>query len=174
MYIHSFEPVADPQATLLILGSMPGKASLCAQQYYAHPRNSFWKIIAALFDLPADMNYAQLCQALLTHRIALWDVLHTCTRASSLDSDIVPSSIVPNDISGFLSTHRSIRAIYCNGASAEHIYRKHVLPRLPEAAARLPLVRLPSTSPAHAAMTLQQKLQAWRVILAESHSQTTS
>jgi len=173
MYIHSFKPIADPQATLLILGSMPGKASLCAQQYYAHPRNSFWKIMATLFGLPAEMDYAERCQALITHRVALWDVLHTCTRASSLDSDIVPSSIVPNDISGFLATHRHIQAIYCNGASAEHIYRKHVLPQLSEAATRIPLARLPSTSPAHAAMTLQQKLKAWRVILSQPDSQTT-
>lgn len=174
MFIHSFEPIADPQATLLILGSMPGKASLQAQQYYAHPRNSFWRIIESLFALRADLDYAQRCQSLKTHRVALWDVLQTCTRASSLDSDIVTSSIVPNDLAGFLRAHPRVTRIFFNGAKAESIYRKHILTRLPDNRKDIACVRLPSTSPAHAAMSFTDKLEQWRVILSTDQIKPSS
>lgn len=164
-YIHSFEPIAGAKAAVLILGSMPGKASLQAQQYYAHPRNAFWRIIEALFDLEPDLPYNQRCAQLLAHRVALWDVLKTCTRASSLDSDIDDSSIVPNDFSSFLKAHRQIKYIYFNGAKAEQMYQKYVVPALPAELAEIPSRRLPSTSPAHAGMPFAGKLASWGAIL---------
>lgn len=162
--VTSFPSVASEDATRLVLGSMPGVASLRAQQYYAHPRNAFWPIIAALFDLPGDLDYHQRCAQLQVQRIALWDVLQTCIRPGSLDSAIEEDSIVPNDFPGFFDRHRAIEHIYFNGARAEQAYLRYVQPLLPAAYAKLPTTRLPSTSPAHAALSFADKLGRWRVI----------
>ena len=166
-YVHGFEPIAGADSSCLILGSMPGKASLKAQQYYAHPRNAFWPIMQSLLEFEPEPKYSQRCENLVTHHIAVWDVLKTCTRSSSLDSDIVESSIISNDFVSFFATHPQIRAIYFNGAKAESIYRKHVLAELPEHLAKTQLTRLPSTSPAHASLSFANKLVKWRVLLAQ-------
>jgi len=164
--VYSFPPIADHDAERLVLGSMPGKASLRANQYYAHARNGFWPIIEALFGIPAILPYDQRCARLVRQRVAVWDVLKTCTRSSSLDADIDPASIVANDFGAFFRDHPRIRAIYFNGAMAERSFRRHVLPGLPAAATGLPGVRLPSTSPANASFSFQQKLDRWRQLLA--------
>ncbi|PHS01351.1 MAG: DNA-deoxyinosine glycosylase [Blastopirellula sp.] len=164
-HIHSFPPIAAANAKILILGSIPGKASLLANQYYAYPRNAFWKIIEQLYDINADLSYDQRCTQLKQNQVAVWDVLKSCTRTSSLDSDIVESTIVPNDFTQFLTDHPQIEAIYFNGSKAKQSFNKHVLPNLSEAAANLAMVRLPSTSPAHAAVRFEGKLEAWRVIV---------
>src|SRR5690606_33770370 len=96
-YIYSFPPIARSDATRLILGSMPGKLSLARSEYYAHPRNVFWSIMAALAGFDASAPYESRCQALRETRIAVWDVLAACIRESSLDADIVSASISPND-----------------------------------------------------------------------------
>lgn len=159
--IFSFPPIAAPDARLLILGSMPGRASLQAGQYYAHPRNAFWPVMAGLFDVNAGAPYAQRCEALRARGVAVWDVLRACVREGSLDAAIDEESIVPNDFAAFFASHREIRAVYFNGAKAEQVYRRRVLPALDPPAAALPLTRLPSTSPAHAALTHEQKRAAW-------------
>jgi len=164
-FVQSFPPVSASDAGILILGSMPGKASLRAQQYYAHPRNAFWPIMEKLFGIGVSLPYTARCAGLIEHRIALWDVLEACTRSGSLDSDIVESSIVPNDFASFFDAHAQIRAIFFNGAKAETTFLKQVLPQLPAPAARLPAVRLPSTSPAHAAISFEDKLEQWKAIL---------
>lgn len=163
--VHSFAPIAAPDATRLILGSMPSVASLRAQQYYAHPRNAFWKIIEAILDLEPGLGYGRRCAALTENRIALWDVLKICTRSGSKDSAIVASTIVPNDFATFLKSHPKVTRIYFNGAKAEQMYLRHVLPRLPNSQGSIPALRLPSTSPAHAGMRFAQKLARWQVIL---------
>ncbi|MGB5589613.1 MAG: DNA-deoxyinosine glycosylase [Gammaproteobacteria bacterium] len=163
-HIQSFPPISDSHASVLILGSIPGKASLRAGQYYAHPRNAFWRIMSHLLNWEPGLDYEEKCAALIAHRIALWDVLAACTRSSSLDSDIIESSIIPNDFVSFFDRHPAIRAVYFNGAKAESSYLKHVRPQLPVGASGLPVLRLPSTSPAHAAMSFQTKLDHWRVI----------
>jgi TDG/mug DNA glycosylase family protein len=164
MRVHSFPPIADARAELLILGSMPGKASLRAGQYYAFPRNAFWPIIEALFGIAAGQDYATRCARLRQQRIALWDVLKSCTRTSSLDSDIDESTIVANDLPAFLAAHRGVRAICFNGSMAEKSFDRYVLPALGGAAAAIPRLRLPSTSPANASFSFAQKLDRWRVI----------
>ena len=164
-FIHSFPPISDNTATILILGSMPGKASLRAQQYYAHPRNAFWRIMEGLLGIDAGLPYAARCSGLVEHRIALWDVLEACTRSGSLDSDIVESSIVPNDFASFFARHGQIGAVYFNGAKAEASYLKHVLPELSDTHSSLPNARLPSTSPANASLSFGDKLEQWRRIL---------
>ncbi|MFC4250906.1 DNA-deoxyinosine glycosylase [Sinimarinibacterium flocculans] len=163
--VRSFAPVAAPDARVLILGSMPGVASLAAQRYYAHPRNAFWPIMSVLLDLAPDTPYAGRLAALRRARIALWDVLAACVRPGSLDSAIDETSIVPNDFAGFFRRHRHVRELYFNGGKAAQSFRRHVLPQLPDAAA-LRLTPLPSTSPANASYSFARKLEHWRVVTA--------
>lgn len=144
---------------------MPGKASLSARQYYAHPRNQFWPIVGELLGLDPTGAYEARLAAICSADLALWDVLESCTRASSLDSAIVAASVVPNDFASFLSAHPQIRKICFNGRTAEQLFEKHVLPGLP-AGPKIERLRLPSTSPAHAALPFAVKLSAWRAILA--------
>ena len=166
MRARGFAPIADASSQVLILGSMPGKASLLAGEYYAHPRNAFWKIMAALFEIDAAAPYQRRVAALRERRIALWDVLASCTRATSLDSDIEASSLVVNDFSFFFRTHARIRSVCFNGAKAEQLYRRHVLPEL-TGARELQYHRLPSSSPAHAAISHAAKVEAWRACYAK-------
>ena len=159
--VRGFPPISRPDARILILGSMPSRESVARQQYYAHPRNGFWPILTALLGIEAT-TYEERTAQVVRVGVAIWDVLQTCSRAGSLDSAIDDRSIVTNDFQTFFRGHQHIRRIYFNGAKAEAVYRKHVLPTLSGAAASLPLQRLPSTSPAHAGMTLARKQAAWR------------
>ncbi|MCG6965615.1 MAG: DNA-deoxyinosine glycosylase [Chromatiaceae bacterium] len=168
--IHSFPPIAAGSAQRLILGSIPGKASLLARQYYAHPRNAFWPIIEAVFGISATLAYDERCAYLRARGVAVWDVLKTCTRTSSLDSDIDAASIVPNDFAAFFAGHPGIQMVYFNGAMAEKAFRRHVLPALPDAMGRIPCVRLPSTSPANASFSFERKLQMWRLLEHQPHA----
>jgi double-stranded uracil-DNA glycosylase len=143
---------------------MPSRESLARGQYYAHARNGFWPIITDLLEIDAT-SYAQRTALALRRGVAIWDVLLACYRSGSLDSAIDERSIVTNDFAGFYRRHRRIRHVFFNGARAESMYRRHVLPALSGHAADLPLQRLPSTSPAHAGMSLEQKKAAWRTIL---------
>ncbi|MBI5921533.1 MAG: DNA-deoxyinosine glycosylase [Betaproteobacteria bacterium] len=161
--VHSFAPIADRNAEILILGSMPGEASLAAGEYYAHPQNAFWRIICDLLALDAAATYAARVAALKAARIALWDVLQSCVREGSLDAKIRTGSQKPNDFRSFFKTHRKIARVFFNGATAEASFKKLVQPVIaPDA---LLYARLPSTSPAHAAMAYAQKLGAWRKLL---------
>jgi len=164
MRIEGFGPLAKPHAHTLILGSMPSRESLRQARYYAHPRNCFWPLISELLQLP-DRGYEARAHALKQSGYAVWDVLQSCHRTTSLDSDIVESTIKPNDFVSFFISHPSIRRVFFNGAKAEAIFRRHVLSGLPQNCKDLSYQRLPSTSPANAGMTLEQKRQAWRKIL---------
>lgn len=163
-FVHSFDPLSRHDATRLILGSMPGKASLAVGQYYAHPQNAFWRLMAAMLEWPAALDYQTRCERLTAQRIAVWDVLKTCTRSSSLDSDIDPASIVINDFVSFLEQHPQIDRVYFNGGTAERIWHRHIVPVLPATTRSLETLRLPSTSPAHASLPFAQKLQHWSVL----------
>ena len=163
--IHSFAAVSSPAATTLILGSMPGKRSLDMQQYYAHPQNAFWQIMAQLLGFDSQLPYAARLQCLQDAGVALWDVLAACERPSSLDSDIVEASIVSNDFAAFLEAHPRVRNIFCNGAKSWQSYRRYVHGNLDARKRDIPVIRLPSTSPAHAAMDFQAKIAAWSIIL---------
>lgn len=160
-----FPYVARAAARILILGSMPSTASLAATQYYAHPRNAFWPIMGELLGFDANLAYAERLRQLNDHGVALWDVVHRCQRPGSLDASIRPDSVEANDFSGFFAGHAHLRAIYFNGATAAKLYRRHVLPDLAAPWQGLPRHTLPSTSPAHAALSLADKLAAWRCIL---------
>lgn len=161
MIVRSFPPVARNDARLLILGSIPGKASLAANRYYAHPRNLFWPIISETFGADPGMQYENRTGLLIMQRIALWDVLQECYRESALDSDIAAGSIVVNDFRRFFDSHPQIGKILFNGAKAEQLFRRHVLPLLPDVT-KLTLIRLPSTSPANAGIAIETRKKKWR------------
>jgi hypoxanthine-DNA glycosylase len=152
-------PVADARARVLLLGSFPGAASLQAAQYYAHPRNAFWPVMAALTgeaDLAAR-PYAERLAALQQHRIALWDAVAACRREGSLDTAIEAAE--PSDLPALVARLPGLQVIGCNGALA------HRQTLLALGGTVLPVLRLPSTSPAHAGLRLADKIEAWRAML---------
>ena len=158
-----FPAIANKDARILILGSMPGVKSLESKQYYAHSRNAFWPIICRLFRVRPDISYAEKKQLLKSNHIALWDVLKSCYRQGSLDASIDQSSIVINDFITFLDSHHEIEHILFNGSEAERLFTRHVLPVM---TGKTPgFHKLPSTSPAHAAMNIEDKYKAWEIIL---------
>ena len=163
--VRSFAPVASADARILILGSMPGVASLNAGQYYAHSQNRFWSIMGRLlgFD-PLQTPYEQRIRYLTNAGIALWDVLQSCERSGSLDSAIRRETQVVNDFPGFLATHPRIRRVCFNGAHAEQTFRRYVWSLLSDTTA-LTFIRLPSTSPAHASLSFDDKLACWRSVI---------
>lgn len=161
--VTSFKPLSRPSATVLVLGSMPGAASLRAQQYYAHPRNHFWPIMARIARFDASAPYDARVEALTRYGIAVWDVLQSCVRSGSLDSSIQAGPRVSNDFAAFFAEHPGIRLVCFNGTEAQTSYNRQVLPQLNTQAVRY--VRLPSTSPAHA-VGFEHKLAAWRAALA--------
>ena len=162
--LEGFAPIARADARVLILGSMPGAASLAAGEYYAHPRNAFWSIIEAVWDIPRSLPYAERARSVQARGLAIWDVVARCRRPTSLDADIDRASVVVNDFAGFLGRHPGIRQIAFNGAGAEALFRRHAWPSLPETLQQLPRLRLPSTSPAHASLALEAKVDAWRAL----------
>ena len=161
--VFSFAPIADKHAETLILGSMPGRASLAAGQYYAHPQNAFWRIMSELLEFDPALPYAARVQALKSARIALWDVLGSCVREGSLDASIESERQIANDFVTFFRSHRKIARVFFNGAKAEACFKRLVRPGIDGLA--LTYARLPSTSPANASLSLTQKLAAWRALL---------
>lgn len=153
-------PVFDVQVRVLVLGSFPGVASLQAAQYYAHPRNAFWPVMGALLKVPAlaAQPYERRLRALLDQRVGLWDAVACCKRDGSLDTAIVDAR--PSDLPALLRRLPALRAIACNGGRAH----KETLALLGDPG--VPVLRLPSTSPAHAGLALADKITAWREALA--------
>lgn len=154
----SFPPVTSPACRVLVLGSMPGVASLRASQYYAHPRNAFWPILYALWgeEKPSEIYGDRLAFA-LTHRIAIWDVAETCQREGSSDSNI--RDAVPNDFAALFARCPDIHSIFFNGQLAQTLFTRHTL----ATAGDRPMRLLPSTSPAHT-LPFAEKLAAWRIL----------
>lgn len=160
-----FPPVAGANARVLILGSLPGQVSLARVQYYAQPRNAFWPIMGRLFGAAPEQPYEERLARLVAQGVALWDVCAEGRRPGSLDQKIDPSSVAPNDFAAFLAAHPHIRLICFNGSTAAALFRRKVAPTLPALLPRT--VLLPSTSPAHAAMPFERKLEIWRLELRE-------
>ncbi len=160
-HIRSFRPVSDADARVLILGSMPGKESLKQHQYYAHPQNAFWKIMGKLVGAQPSLPYQERLRLLQSSGIALWDVLASCERESSLDAHIRKEKA--NDFTSFFALYPHITHVFFNGTKAEQSFNRFVLEKqkLPPLTFR----RLPSTSPAHAGMRYADKLQAWKVAI---------
>lgn len=163
--VHSFPPIARADAQVLILGSMPGEASLAAGRYYAHPRNAFWPVLGTLCGFAADAPYERRVSALQLRGIALWDVLRSCERAGSLDGDIVTATAEANDFATFFAAHSRIRGVFCNGGTAFRAFVR-VLRALDDPFRSLPCRALASTSPAHAGRTTSWKREVWALALA--------
>jgi hypoxanthine-DNA glycosylase len=146
-------PVISPDIRILVLGSFPGAASLAAGQYYAHPRNQFWRLISAVLDEDlAALPYAQRLPRLLAHRVGLWDVLGACEREGSLDAAI--RNALANDFAPLRARCPLLETVGFNGKTSGKF--------APEfAAAGFRTVVLPSSSPAHASMNFEEKLAVW-------------
>jgi len=158
--VRGFPPIADAKARVLILGSMPGQASLAAGQYYAHAQNLFWRILGEVSGVAPSASYAARTRALKACGIAVWDVLASCAREGSLDSAIDDASSRPNDFAAFYRAHPRIAQVFFNGAKAEASYRRQVLPALADPQLHS-YARLPSTSPANASMSRAYKHRVW-------------
>lgn len=154
--IYSFEPIIDKECKVLILGSMPGVESLNKNQYYAHPRNSFWKIMFLLFNEEYSDDYSVKKKLLLSNNIGLWDVLKSCDREGSLDSDIKNESV--NDFNRLFEEY-DIKHVFFNGGKSYDTFRKKV----GFVYDNIQFHRLPSTSPAYT-ISLDKKLKDWNLI----------
>lgn len=158
---YGFEPIISEHAKILILGSIPGVESLQKQQYYAHPRNAFWHIVEQLINIDVKLDYLSRINQLKQSKIALWDVVASCRRMGSLDSNIATESITLNPIDQLIASHDDIICICLNGRKAFKLFKRHFVKsgKLPRA---IDYVVLPSTSPANARLDKAQKCQIWR------------
>ena len=155
--VHPLEPVFDRESRVLLLGTMPSPKSREVGFYYGHPQTRFWKVLAALFDVPVPESHEEKERLLLDRGVALWDVLAECSIEGTSDGTI--AECVPNDIAWLLGK-APIEAVFCTGAKAAELYRRHCEP-----ATHVPCVKLPSTSPANAAASLDALIEAYRRIL---------
>ncbi len=151
----------NARCRVLVLGSMPGAMSLQHAQYYAHPRNRFWPVLAALCGFDPALPYARRMQHLQAAGVGMWDVIGQCRRRGSLDTAIVRGSEVPNALPELIAGLPSLRVIACNGGAAHAAFARWIQPALPVVAAALPVLALPSTSPANAAWSLPRLQAAW-------------
>lgn len=158
MKIYSFPPISNKDAKILILGTMPGIASLELNQYYGHPRNAFWKLLFEIFEEQFSTDYEIRKKMVLKNNIAIWDVLQACVREGSLDSAIEQE--IPNDFTTFLTEHSNIDTIVFNGQKAAKFFQKYV-----KVSNAIQCVTLPSTSPANAGISFDKKLEEWSMLL---------
>lgn len=158
----SFAPILPSCPEILILGSLPSVASIGKNEYYGHPANMFWPIMATILGFDAKADYAERTRALRDARVALWDVLFACEREGSADAAIVGASEEANAIDELLVSQNTIRAVFFNGDKARLLFKKHIAPKLDdETQARVRTQRLPSTSPANASISREKKLACW-------------
>jgi len=154
--VRGLPPVLGRSPDVIILGSFPGRQSLLKQEYYGNPRNHFWHIIEALFSIDHDLPYDVRTSRLIGHRIALWDVICTCSRKGSADVSI--RNPVFNDLAGFLAAFPALHLIVLNGSSAGRYYQQL------NVSASVPALVLPSTSPANTRFTLSEKVKRWEIV----------
>lgn len=153
MVMHNIPPLYNADSRILILGSFPSVKSRAGQFFYHHPQNRFWKVLAGVLDCPVPGSIDEKRAMLLSHGIAVWDVIASCEITGSSDSSI--KHAVPNEIGSILDA-APIRAVFCNGQTAYKLYRHYLEPRTGRTAAVLP-----STSPANAAWSLERLTETW-------------
>lgn len=152
---HPFDPVWDGESKILILGSFPSVKSREQMFFYGHPRNRFWTVMSKLLGVEAPVTIEEKKAMLLNNHVALWDVIASCDIHGSADSSI--KNAVPNDI-GFIMENSSIEHIFTNGATADRLYKKYIFSTIGVNA-----VRLPSTSPANAAKSVDELVKEWAI-----------
>lgn len=153
MTVHPIPPVFDGRSRVLILGSFPSVRSRETGFYYGHPQNRFWKVLAALFQEDIPGTNEEKRAFLLEHGVALWDVIASCEITGSSDSSI--THVTPNDLSRILD-HAPVQAVFLNGKTAEKYFLRYGT-----SGREIPAVCLPSTSPANAARSLADLIEAW-------------
>ena len=156
MVIHTIPPVYDKESKILILGSFPSVKSRESSFFYGHPQNRFWKVLAEIFNQAVPQSVEEKKDFLLRNYIALWDVIRSCEISGSSDSSI--RNVVPNDISVILENSR-VGKIYTNGATADKLYKKYIYPQT-----KIQPHKLPSTSPANAAFSIDRLVSQWEEI----------
>jgi TDG/mug DNA glycosylase family protein len=159
-----FEPIARSDATTLILGSLPSQLSLHSGEYFGNPNNVFWKIMGELVDAGPENSYDVRAQRMIAARLAVWDVLRSAVRPGSLDANIDRETAKANDFCKFLREHSQIELVCFNGQKAAALFERLVIRKDKSWNDRLSLVTLPSTSPAHASMSFEEKLSQWSVV----------
>lgn len=157
LVVHNIPPLYDENSRVLLLGSIPSPKSRQAEFFYAHPLNRFWRVLAAVLEVPAPQTIEDKRTLCLTHGIALWDTIARCEIAGA--SDVSIKNAVPNDI-GALLRQTQIKRIFATGAKSAELYRRLIEPTL-----HVPITQLPSTSPANAAWSLERLTEAYRIIL---------
>lgn len=158
--IECFPPIIDENAQILIIGTMPSVKSLDRKEYYAHPRNAFWKIIAKLYNNGSDFSdFAEKKTCILKNHLALWDNLRFCERNGSLDSDI--KNMIPNDFETLLKNYPHIYRLIFNGQKSYQFFKRFH----PELLEKYQYFVLPSTSPANATLSFDKKLSFWQEAL---------
>lgn len=161
---HGFAPLARSDARTLILGSLPSRLSIQSGEYFAHPRNAFWRIMGELIDAGPDNPYPVRVERTLAAGLAVWDVLASAVRPGSMDAAIDRETASPNDFALFLREHPGIRRVCFNGQKAAAMFERLVMTGIAQQADGLGFVTLPSTSPAHAAMSFDEKLRHWSIV----------
>lgn len=156
--VHPIEPLFCDSSETLILGSFPSVKSREAMFFYGHPQNRFWKLLALIYGEDAPKTVEEKKALVLSHRLALWDVIRSCTVTGSSDSSI--TDVVPNDLGVILDNSR-VNRVFCNGALSYKLYQKYIFPKT-----GIKAKKLPSTSPANAAWSIERLLEEWRVIAA--------
>ncbi len=155
--LRSFKPIVDSHSRILILGTMPGPEALRKREYYGFSGNHFWKILFQLFKVERPLSYPEKIRLLKQNRIALWDVFHSCERKTAADNDIKYAK--PNNIPGLLKKYPNIKTIFIDSKTGFTAFEKYF-----SGAVKLPVRYLPSPSPAHASLTLAEKINAWSPI----------
>lgn len=154
--VHPIPPLFDKNSEKLILGSFPSIKSREAMFFYGHPQNRFWKLIAKIFDEETPNSVEEKTKLILTHNLALWDSIHSCVITGSSDSSV--KDVVANDLSVILNNSR-VAQIFCNGALSHKMYMKYIYPQT-----KIKAVKLPSTSPANAAFSIDRLYEQWKII----------
>ncbi len=157
--IHPIPPLFDENSEKLILGSFPSVKSREAMFFYGHPQNRFWKLLPLIFDEKIPVTIEEKSALILRHNHALWDSIHSCVITGSSDSsvkDVV--DVVPNDLSVIINNSR-VTQIFCNGALSHKMYMKYIYPQT-----KIEAVKLPSTSPANAAFSMERLYEQWKII----------
>lgn len=154
----SFDAIANNESKILILGSLPGNKSLEQHEYYAHPRNRFWKIISDITSNDFPQTYSEKIDLLLRSRVAVWDITHKAEREGSLDSNI--KNEIPNDLDSFIATHQNLKVIAFNGQTAERLFDKYFSRK-----DNIIYISLPSTSPANAMFNYERLYKEWSILI---------